>query len=149
MSLKLVSRDEKIKVVSRFDDAVTCNSEEYNEYLKSLDEGVLKLNGEPTRFEMRLVIQSRDVSKIDEMKMRMVGGEMSPNLAYILEEVRCSLVGIENPKTAEEPIEFKQDGSGGASKELMERLHAANVYMDLFTARQNALTKPSDILKKK
>lgn len=159
MSLKLPSRTEVIKVIVRADSAIKWpeSKEDADEiwaaYLKSNDESFLEFNeGEqPTRFVLRKVLSYDQASKVQNQQMTMRDGQVQVQMSFIMEEVRQSLVDIENPELTPLPdrIQFKKDSDGGCSKEIVEGLQAIGAVMDLYTARQNASAKFSDELKKK
>lgn len=159
MSLKLPSRTDTIKVIVRADSALKWpeSKEDADEvwasYLKSNDEGFLEFNeGEqPTRFVLRKVLTYDQAQKVQNQQMTMRDGQVQVQMSFIMEEVRQSLVDIENPELTPLPdrIQFKKDSDGGCSKEIVEGLHALGAVMDLYTARQNASAKFSDELKKK
>lgn len=151
MALKLPSRNETYKVVLRIDSAVGCSPSDYEKYLETLDESLLQLKEEPTRFVMRKVLPYRLASAVQDMQFGFEKNEVKVRSSFMLEEVRCSLVGIENPPhiPESEKIVFKADGDGGASEELMASLGAAGVTMDLYRTRQSfAPKKDQEDLKK-
>lgn len=152
MALKLPSRNETFKVVLRLDSAIGCPAEDYDKYLESLDESVLQLTEEPTRFVMRKVLPYRLASGVQDKQFSFKKGEVEVRSSFMLEEVRCSIVGIENPAhiPLEERLEFKADGDGGASEDLMSILGASNLVMDLYRARQTVnSSRIQDSVKKK
>ena len=153
MALKLPSLHDTFKVVLRIDSAVQADAEAYQRYLETLDEGHLLLSEEPTRFVMRKVLPNRLFKKVQNEQFEMVDGKMQVQLAFTSEEVRCSLIGVENPPhvPADERLEFKAESDGGASENLMASLNAAGVVMDLYRARQTAVGPKTgqDALKKK
>lgn len=153
MALKLPSLHDTFKVVLRIDSAVQADAEGYERYLETLDEGHLQLAEEPTRFVLRKVLPNRLYKKVQNDQFQMVDGKMQVQLAFTSEEVRCSLVGIENPAhlAAEERVDFKPDSDGGASEELIAMLQAAGVVMDLYRAKQTAVGAKgnADLVKKK
>jgi len=159
MSLKLPSRTDTIKVIVKVDSALKWpeSAEESDElwaaYLKSNDESYLefKEGEQPTRFVLRKVLNYDQAQKVQNQQMSMKDGQIQVQMSFIMEEVRQALVGIENPELTPlaDQIVFKKDGDGGASKEIVEGLHALGVVMDLYTARQNATAKFSEDLKKK
>jgi hypothetical protein len=128
------------------DDAVDSSAENfediYKEYLEDLDESKLKfIEGKnPTRFvlkrnlkyEEHYDIRSRQFKAGDKKK-----GETSFNVAFTFDEVRIRLIDIENPLDEPDCISYKQDGSGGASKDVMEKLLSAGIVDDLFAALEN------------
>jgi len=140
MALKLPSRNETFKVVLRLDSAIGCQPDDYDRYLDTLDESVLQLQEEPTRFVMRKVLPYRLASGVQDKQFSFKKGEVEVRSSFMLEEVRCSIVGIENPPhlSSDERLEFKADGDGGASEDLMAVLGASGLVMDLYRARQTA-----------
>jgi len=59
-------------------------------------------------------------------------------MGFILDDVRCSLIGIENPDylSLDEKIIFKKDSDGFADKDLISMLHESGVTHQLYAARQ-------------
>ena len=153
MALKLPSLHDTFKVVLRIDSAIGADAEAYERYLETLDEGLLQLKEEPTRFVLRKVLPNRLYKKIQGDQLQMKDGEMKVFFSFTSQEVRCSLIGIENPPhlPAEDRIEFKAESDGGASEDLMSQLQAAGVVMDLYKAKQAAVGPKTglDALKKK
>lgn len=152
MALKLPSRSESFKVVMRIDSALG-EGADYEAYLASLSEEHLKLQSEPTRLVLRKVLPYRLAQGVQNQQFKYVGGEVSIQPAFMLEEVRCSIIGIENPSDVADAdkIEFKSHSDGGASEELMSLLQAAGLVMDLYRARQTSVgpKDASDGIKKK
>lgn len=155
MAIELPKIDEYVEVPLRMDSALNMTDEEYDLYLENLDDSLLKFNdGEiPTIFKMRKVLPYRLSQKVDDMKMKMEyatrkGGEakVSPRMAWLAEEVRCSLVDVVNPPNVplDKHIKFKQDGDGGADQGFMAQLVALGVVMDLYTARNSNKKKLAD-----
>lgn len=139
------SCSETFKIVIKNDDAVpeSVTEEIYDNYLKNLDETVLGLVGEPTRFVMK-----RDLSFASQKHIasEQVGvdadGKPQVKMGYILEEIRSCLIDIENPSSLkpDEKIVFEKDkGDGLASKALIAYLHSLGVVMQLFSARQKVI----------
>lgn len=135
-----------VEIIVSKDSAVGCDPEEYEEYLKDLDESRLQLKGEPTRFVMKKVLPYRDTTRVMNSQMT-VGkdGQTQMNLSFMLEEVRLALIGIKGSKT-----ELKKDGDGGCSKEIVNELYNRGVLMDLYNGRRNASGEgKADELRKK
>lgn len=143
MAIKLPTTKDTIKVIPSADACVHPDSD-YAGYLKTLDESLLKpadgATWNPTRFVLRKVLPYNLSRKVQDAQMGMEDREMQVRMGYILEEVRCSLIGVEDdPATPEaDRLEFKRDGDGGADREFMALLNAAGIVMDLWTARNNA-----------
>ena len=140
MALKLPSKSESFKVVMRIDSALG-EGADYDLYLEALNEEHLKLVEEPTRLVMRKVLPYRLAQGVQNQQFTYKGGEVQIQPAFMLEEVRCSIISVENPATVsnEDRIDFKAHSDGGASEELMSLLQAAGLVMDLFRARQTAV----------
>lgn len=155
MAIKLPSVSESIDVPLRVDDALAMTDEQYDKYLETLDNNLLQFqDGQiPTFFKLRKVLPLRLAEVVENKKVSIdKSGEVKANMAYVLEEVRVALVGIENPPglPEDQKIEFKRDGDGGASTELVAQLNALGVVMDLWKARQTLSgAKKQDIDKKK
>lgn len=146
------------KVIASIDGALDQNvigfSEKYSEYLETNNESILPfVEGEqPTRFVMRKTLPMSAHETIMQKQVS-IGDDMKPriNLSYTLEEVRCSLVGIENPANLPEDqkIVFHLDSDGFASRELIAQLHEAGIINQLFSARQSFVQKAQHVSKKK
>ena len=127
MAIKINSALDIFKVISRQDEALPedLSEEEFELYQSTLDETLLRLKGEPTRFVMRRTLPYGAQQEITNQQVK-VGRDGKPqvNFGFMLEEVRCSLIDIENPADIpqEEKVEFKRDGDGFASKELIAKL---------------------------
>lgn len=141
MALKLPSSTDTFKVIARIDTAVSCTAEAYSNYLDTLDESLLNLTAEPTRFVMRKVLPYRAAQGVQNQQFRYAGGEVQLQPAFMLEEVRCSVVGIENPSNVEpdEKLNWEAHSDGYTSFDLMAKLQGAGVVMDLYRARQTAV----------
>lgn len=134
-----------VDIVVSKDNAVGCSEEEYEEYLNDLDESRLQLKGEPTRFQLKKVLPYKDTKRVMNSQMT-VGkdGNTQMNLSFMLEEVRCALLGIKGSKT-----EFKKDGDGYCSKDIVNELYNRGVLMDLYNGRRNAAGDQDDAARKK
>lgn len=136
---------DTFKIILQNDDAVpeTVTDEVYQSYLEVLDEVILGLVGEPTRFVMKRDLSFGAHKQIASEQMGVDGdGKPQIKMGFILEEVRAALVGIENPASLkpEECLIFeKEKGDGLASKALISQLHAMGVAMSLYGARQKVL----------
>ncbi len=141
---------QTIKVVALADDSVNCSREVYDLYLISLDEALLQLEGEPTRFVVRTVLPYDLQQKLDNDKVKMDAARNMQIATSSLPEARAILVGIEAPSTqsAEDRIEFKKDSDGLASKDLVTELNANGICADLVTARSNSISAKPSVEKK-
>jgi len=148
----LTSKEEsKIAVVLYCDDALdNVSRETYEEYLKDLDESKLSvIPGKiPSKFILKRNLSYAQSCKIKNEQVKMsTKGEMTVQMSFVIEEVRLSLIGIDNPPNTDGTLEYKQDGEGGASREIMEKLIGAGVVDDLYTALMNS-KKGNDSKKK-
>ena len=151
MALIISKNDGLVKIISSKDSAVTCDDTGYEAYSKSLDESLLMLNGEPTRFVMKKGLSYKEQQIIKDAQIKMDGKKMQVSLSYMMEEVRIALVDIENPASLAEDqkILFRRSSDGKASEELVSMLESAGVVTELFTARQGSIGVLGDATKKK
>lgn len=151
MAFKFNSADDIIKVVSRQDDALPEDllEEEFEKYQETLDESHLRLTGIPTRFVIRRTLPFGAQQEVTNQQVK-VGQDGKPqvNFGFILEEIRCALINIENPDDLPEDqkLVFKRDADGYASKDLIAKLNAAGIVSELYSTKQS---KPKAIPEKK
>lgn len=152
MAIKLAGKDETIKVVARVDDSFQGTDFEYENYLTSLDESVLNLKSEPTRFIVRKVLPYAATKDIEAGRMKIDQETRQISVStQSLEEARAILVGIENPShVGADAIEFKKDSDGYASRELIASLATAGIVANIIQARAsaNANQNAPDVKKK-
>ncbi len=129
---------DSIKVIAREDSAIPENisDEQWAEYMRTLREDFLGCTEAPTRFVLRRTLPFDAQTRIQGMQIKWEGKEGRLDMGYMLEEVRCALVGIENPPGCTDPIEFKTDSDGYAAKELVAYLAQTGIAQQLFAARQ-------------
>ena len=139
-----------IKVICSNDSAITGTSpEDYEAYLEELDESKLTIveSGLPTRFVMRKVLPYKLSLKLKNAQVAMKDGNLTPQLSFMNEEVRLSLIDIENPvvpaKYEQHLLKFKKHGDGGAADDVMEKLEAFGAIQDLYQARSKNSPKSS------
>lgn len=96
--LNVQSVNENIKVISSKDDAIK-NLDNYPKYLESLDESLLELEGEPTRFVLKL---STDLKSVTAQKnaqyaaaQKMQNGGDIPLADIMLAAVKHAMIGID------------------------------------------------------
>lgn len=153
MAIKLAQiADGKIEVISRLDDSLVFNQESYDKYLTNLDESLLTFNenSKPTRFVMRKVLPYKMAQKVQNKQVRFEKGEAQLQMAFMAEEVRCSLIDIKNPDhlPESEKILFERGDDGGASDDLIAKLMAAGIAQDLYLAKKNVTENRDSNLKK-
>ena len=158
MALSYVVKN--IEVVVWADDCVKCTREEYNTYLKDLDETRLKLDGEPTRFVMSKTLpweasrkMRNDLYKIEQKEGAQIdaanpmsGFNVQINTgSQAMDEVKAALIDVKSPDVVG-ALRYEADKAGvGASRALMEKLLAIGAVEDLHAARQGQInTKEID-----
>jgi hypothetical protein len=151
MAIKFSSASDIFKVVSRHDDSIAedLTDEEFDLYQQSLDESHLRLVGEPTRFIVRRTLSYGAQQEVTNQQVT-VGKDGKPkvNFGFVLEEVRCALIDIENPSSLPEDqkLHFVKDIDGFASKELIAKLNSIGIVSEIYSAKQ---TKHKAIPEKK
>jgi hypothetical protein len=154
MAIKLAQiSDGKIEVISRIDDSLKYEQKTYEKYLETLDESLLEFvdDAKPTRFVLRKVLPYKMAQKVQNKQVRFEKGEAQFQMAFMAEEVRCSLIDIKNHDgiPANEQIKFDRGDDGGASDELIAKLMAAGIAQDLYIAKKNFNETKNDASLKK
>jgi len=144
MAVLINKSNEALKVVLRRDDAIPedITDEVFEQYKKTLDESLLKLTKEPTRFVLRKQLPFGAQQSIANHQIAIgVGGKPTFQFGYMLEEIRCALMDIENPAylTEDDKLTFKKAEDGFAAFELIAMLNTAGVVAELFATRQERL----------
>jgi hypothetical protein len=151
MAISFAKLSGNFKLVSSIDPAVNCSIEgedsDYDKYLKTLDESILNLTAEPTRFACKRTLDFRAHKAIKGAQIEKDGKDMKVTTAFIMEQVRQSLVDIENPEGTQTDLVFTRDSDGKASKELIADLESLGIVMELYTA-QNELKNTESSVKK-
>lgn len=126
--------EKTVAVIVSKDNAIKGTTDEaYEEYLKDLDETKLAISGEPTRFVLKKTLPYKDTKKVMNSQVSLEGKKPKVNISFIMDEVRCALVAIENSN-----IPLKKDSDGYCSADIVNALYNRGVLMDLYTARRNA-----------
>jgi hypothetical protein len=142
MAIILSSSTDVVKVISRIDDSLCeVSDEQWKVYQDTLDETHLTfVSGKtPTRFLVKKSLSFAAQKNVANQQMGLgEDGKPEIKIGYILEEVRCALVGIENPADLPEAshIKFSRESDGFASKELIAQLNSVGIVNELFAARQ-------------
>lgn len=141
MAIKFNSASDIIKVISRHDDALPEDllEEEFDLYQTTLDESHLRLVGNPTRFVIRRTLSFGAQQAVTNQQLGIdSNGKPKMNFGFMLEEIRCALIDIENPEDLPEDqkLEFKKDVDGYASKDLIAKLNAIGIVSELYAAKQ-------------
>lgn len=145
MAVKINKSTEAFKVILRSDDALPedISEEKWAEYKKTLDETVLGLKKEPTRFVLRRHLPFGAQQSIANHQISVgAGGKPTFQFGYMLEEIRCALTDIENPASIpeEDKILFKKAEDGFADHNLIAMLNSAGIVAELFATRQEKLS---------
>ena len=165
MALLLKTSDSVIKVISSKDACVNCTDEEFESYLKSLDESILGLEegSEPTRFVLKSSLNYKEHTAVKNSQINMDKGKVSVSLKFMMEEVRQALIDIEEPdsvplrqkigfkKNADGKIKSSEHPDGKLSYDTIAMLESAGVLTELYQARQNSTDSTDDqsLVKKK
>ena len=151
MAFSIESADATIKVVVSKDSAVNCTDDEYEKYTETLDESLLNLEGDPTRFVLKKNLTYEASQKVMDAQASFVKGKVEMKMSYVLEEVRAAWIGVENPPdlAKDKCIIWKRDNDGLSNKQLVAGLQNSGVLMDLYKARQSFGATSGDDAKKK
>lgn len=132
----IVSKDSSIKGV---------DEEVYENYLKDLDESKLPIAGPSTKFLMKRTLPYKDTKRVMNSQVSFDDGKASVNVSFIMDEVRCALVGMEGPGAEA----FEKDKDGYASMNIVNALYNSGVLMDLYNGRRNAAGESAEDVPKK
>ena len=153
MAISLGDRNQKIKVISSVDDSITCSDEDYQKYLRTLDESLLGLKEgvEPTRFVMKRFLKKEEDTKVKREQFdKITKAGASINLSFVQKTVQMALVAIE-----EDPALLDSEKIGGVWKdgyldeETVCFLDQVGIVSDLYAARQFSVQGDEDARKKK
>lgn len=149
MAIARPNKEAQIKVISQVDSAVKCDDEAYEEYLKTLDERFLELDGDPTRFVLKKYLTWSEQDQVDDLKTKVEGRKVKVQMGFMSEDVRLSLVDIENPPSVPDiqQLRIEKDKWGKPSKEFIGLLRDIKVVNDLYNARASSHTSDVDLKK--
>lgn len=138
MAFNLDESSDRIEVICSLDEAVKAPKENHDEYLKTLDESVLKLDPavQPTRFVLKKNLTYEEQKTIKNAQLGFKDGDMQIKLGYMVEVVRFCLIDI---KGAGKGLEFKKDSDGYVAKDLVAKLDTYGIVKELNDARDNVL----------
>ena len=148
MALTLPNRTETFEVVSRLDDSLDMNEEEFAKYLEAYDKSVLKFfpGKLPVIFVMRKVLNYGQQNMVNSAQRKVVKGEVQFDFSSTNVEVKASLTDILNGGDA---LKFTKDSDGSASEKLMEILMSSGIADELFVARKTVCKDATGTLRKK
>ena len=149
MALNLsVSSESSFSIISSKDSAIR-QLENYAAYLESLDESLLGLEGEPTRFYLVVSSKLKDVlaakDGLSAIAMKAKDGGDIPIYSMMYQQVRIALKDI---KTGDESL-FRKGPDGLVADDLMAALAAQDILPELFSALQNKQANRSPEIAKK
>jgi hypothetical protein len=143
MGLKLSGSNSTIEVIAFIDESVTCSREEYDAYLKTLDESLLQIDAAkepPVKFVMKKNLRLDHLQKVKEVQTTVKDSKIHLNLSYMLLEIKYALVDVIG---GEGVLKYRKSSDGGASDELISVLDSSGILNDLVAAR-NAAVQPAD-----
>lgn len=143
-----LSSEVTFSIISSKDSSIK-NPEKYASYLETLDESILELEGEPTRFHLALsnklkdVLASKDGLTAIAMKAN-AGGDL-PIYSLMFQQVRVALKDI---TTGTESL-MRKGPDGVVADDLMAALAAQDILPELFSALQTKQANRSPEIAKK
>lgn len=149
MALKLQALTDHVVTFISSKDSSIKSPENYQKYVETADESLLNLEGEPTRFHLKLssklkdVLASKDGMTAIAMKAR-EGGEL-PVYSLMYHQVKVALKDIKTGDLSE----MRVGPDGLASDDLMAALAANDILPELFAALQAGLQNRSNETAKK
>lgn len=151
MPFSFTKRPDSIKVVLQEDTSVKCSDEDYAKYLETLDEKLLQLDGEPTRWVLKVSVDYKDHQYLVNAQSKVKGRQITTDMSFMYEEVRVRLVDIENPPSVaqDQKIVLEKEKDGYASHALIKALIESNVILNLWSALTFVKTKTDDPMLKK
>lgn len=149
MALILDLTEKRINLVLPIDSSVRAKDDEtYTKYLETLDETLLDLDGEPTRFVLKVTLDQDDKSKLMSRHIRLKSdGRQDMDINYMYDTVRLSLIDIIAPASQPEDqkLKFFKDRDGLVSKKIIGRLDDFKQIPYFFVAVQKHSTTGNDI----
>lgn len=134
-------QDGTIDVIIRSDGALDVTDDEYADYTKTLDEGILKFKAgeEPTRWVMKKKMKYAHKLEVDNAKVKIDKGKVQLQLAFTAMEVAATLVDIKNPESVppEKRLVLKKNGDGTVSDDFMGSL--GDIPQELYNVRSSYL----------
>jgi hypothetical protein len=135
-----------IKLICRSDDMIG-DTEGYPEYLKSLDESVLKLKGEPTYLILNFQLKGRDTEAIKNSMIKGTDTEGNPTItlgSWQNAVARLTLKGIQNP--SDMPLNDQvvwREKDGKPTDDVLGLLDRCGAIGDIFAAYQAQVLTPT------
>jgi len=157
MAFEVKDVEGTIAVIVSKEKCITTGKKGYEAYLKSFiggeppDETLLGLNGEPTRFICKRVLNWHQTKKMRKTNIVIKGRkvEMDPN--FTADMVRRHVVDIKNPDGVDPKkgiLTFSKDEDGLMAIAVLEVLDRAQVLGDLITAIRNSTADKEEEQKK-
>lgn len=143
-----VQSDLTFSIISSKDSSIR-QPENYAAYLESLDESLLALDGEPTRFHLAVSSKLKDVLAAKDgmtaIAMKAKDGGDIPLYSLMYQQVRVSLKDI---TTGAESL-MRKGADGLVADDLMAALAAQDILPELFAAIQSKQANRSPEIAKK
>jgi hypothetical protein len=149
MAINLSAIQDHIFCVISSKDSAISNPQDFVAYLEKLDESLLVLDGEPTRFHLAVSSKLKDVLAAKDgmtaIAMKAKDGGDIPIYSLMYQQVRIALKDI---KTGDESM-FRKGSDGMAADDLMAALAANDILPELFAALQSKQQNRSPEIAKK
>lgn len=143
-----VQSDLTFSIISSKDSSIR-QPENYAAYLESLDESLLALDGEPTRFHLAVSSKLKDVLAAKDgmtaIAMKAKDGGDIPLYSLMYQQVRVALKDI---TTGAESL-MRKGADGLVADDLMAALAAQDILPELFAALQSKQANRSPEIAKK
>lgn len=143
-----VANDLTFSIISSKDSSIR-QPENYAAYLESLDESLLALDGEPTRFHLAVSNKLKDVLAAKDgmtaIAMKAKDGGDIPIYSMMFQQIRVCLKDI---TTGAESL-MRKGADGLVADDLMAALAAQDILPELFAALQSRQANRSPEIAKK
>lgn len=143
-----VQSDLTFSIISSKDSSIR-QPENYAAYLESLDESLLALDGEPTRFHLAVSSKLKDVLAAKDgmtaIAMKAKDGGDIPIYSMMFQQIRVCLKDI---TTGAESL-MRKGADGLVADDLMAALAAQDILPELFAALQSKQANRSPEIAKK
>ena len=156
MAFEIKEVEGTVAVIVSKEKCITTGKKGYDAYLKSFiggepDEGLLGLNGDPTRFVCKKALSWHQTKKMRKMNITIRGRkvEMDPN--FTADMIRRHVVDIKNPAGVDpaKALTFSKDEDGLLATSIIEHLDRAGVLGDMITAIRNSTADEENEAQKK
>lgn len=148
MAFVVKDKSGGIEVVLSADGCVKADEKAYKAYLDSFKNGgvgneeLLKLDGQPTRFQLKRQLSWHEKQRLREKNIKIKGKRVDLSINYSSHMVRLHLTGIRNPDGAPAgAIKYEVAADGYATFEIMNLLDQTGSINELMAAITNSATE--------